>query len=190
MHASVTDFLLDIIQNSIEAEAAVVNIVLDQTETVFACSITDDGKGMTKDELNQIQNPFYTDGKKHSARKVGLGIPFLIQAAETAGGNVTIRSEKGKGTTCRFSFDPTHIDCPPLGDVPGTFLAAVSYPGDHELVIDRSISRLGEKHSYKIARSELIEAVGSLSLAGSLSLVKLFLGSQENSVMDQVDGRE
>jgi len=146
------------------------------------CTITDDGKGMTKQELNQIQDPFYTDGRKHSARKVGLGVPFLIQAVEAAGGNVTIHSEKGKGTVCRFSFDPLHIDCPPLGDIPGSFLAALSYPGDHELIIERSLSHVGEKSSYEVSRLELIEAVGSLSTAGSLNLVKLFLHSQEDSV--------
>ena len=185
MHAAVTDFLLDTIQNSIEAEAAVVTIVLNQTGTELACSVTDDGKGMTQQELNQIQDPFYTDGSKHSARKVGLGVPFLMQAAEAAGGNVTIRSEKGKGTVCRFTFDPTHIDCPPMGDIPGTFLAALSYPGDHELIIERSLSRIAGTSSYEVFRSELIEAVGSLSIAGSLNLVKLFLHSQEDSLMDQ-----
>jgi len=184
MHAAVTDFLLDIIQNSIEAEAAVVTVVFNQTETVLECSITDDGKGITPEELNQIQDPFYTDGSKHSARKVGLGVPFLFQAAEAAEGKVTIHSEKGKGTECRFSFNPKHIDCPPLGDIPGTFLAAISYPGDHELIIERSLFRAGEKSSYEVSRLELIEAVGSLSTAGSLNLVKLFLHSQEDSVMD------
>ncbi|MBL7007128.1 MAG: ATP-binding protein, partial [Spirochaetia bacterium] len=47
MHAAVTDFLLDIIQNSIEANAEVVDVVINQSETVLECSITDDGKGMT-----------------------------------------------------------------------------------------------------------------------------------------------
>jgi histidine kinase/DNA gyrase B/HSP90-like ATPase len=184
MHAAITDFLLDIIQNAIEADAAVVTVAVNQTETELECTITDDGKGMTKQELTQIQDPFYTDGKKHSARKVGLGVPFLIQSAESAGGNVTIHSEKGKGTVCRFSFDPIHIDCPPMGDIPGTFLAALSYPGDHELLIERSLFRTGEKSSYEVSRLELIETVGSLSTAGSLNLVKLYLVSQEDFVLD------
>ncbi|MBC8452403.1 MAG: ATP-binding protein [Spirochaetes bacterium] len=184
MHAAVTDFLLDIIQNSIEANAEVVDVVINQSETVLECSITDDGKGMTPEELDQIEDPFYTDGSKHSARKVGLGIPFLMQAAESTGGNAAISSEKGIGTVCRFSFDPAHIDCPPTGDIPGTFLAALSYPGGHELRITRILTRTGIKSSYEISRLELVEALGSLSTAGTLHLVKLFLDSQEDSIMD------
>jgi hypothetical protein len=41
---------------------------------------------MTPAILKKIQDPFFTDGTKHIKRKVGLGIPFLMQAVSLSGG--------------------------------------------------------------------------------------------------------
>lgn len=47
---------------------------------------------MDEETLKKVKDPFFTDGEKHKERKVGLGIPFLIQA-EAAGGNLTFQSD-------------------------------------------------------------------------------------------------
>ena len=39
---------------------------------------------MTDEELKKAVDPFYTDGLKHKKRKVGLGLPFMIQAVQQA----------------------------------------------------------------------------------------------------------
>lgn len=182
MHVDICDFLLDIFQNSIEADAGAVSITFNETDQVIECIVRDNGRGMSREELEKVQDPFYTDGTKHSKREAGLGIPFLVQAVEMADGEFELDSVKGEGTTCRFTFSKSHIDCPPVGDIPRTFLAACSYPGSYELEVERSCELCEEKHSYTILRSELIEAVGDLEEVGSLILVRQFLQSQEDDL--------
>ncbi|PKL05918.1 MAG: ATP-binding protein, partial [Spirochaetae bacterium HGW-Spirochaetae-9] len=116
-----------------------------------------------------------TDGLKHPGRKVGLGLPFLKQAAEQAGGRFSIVSEKGRGTEVAFRFDKRNLDCPPLGDLPGALLSVLCMPGAREM----NISRRRGLHSYELRKSELIDALGSLDEVSSLALLKQYLLSQE-----------
>ena len=87
MHFAVCDFLLDLVQNSVEAGAGTITVSVDDDGEWISASVADDGKGMDEVELERAKDPFYTDGKKHSRRKVGLGIPFLLHAVEQAGGD-------------------------------------------------------------------------------------------------------
>jgi hypothetical protein len=57
----------------------------------------DNGKGMSGAELDRAMDPFVTDGVKHPGRKVGLGLPFLIQTAVQSGGGWRISSAKAGG---------------------------------------------------------------------------------------------
>ncbi|MDD3058996.1 MAG: sensor histidine kinase, partial [Sphaerochaeta sp.] len=77
MHICIDDYLLDIVQNSFEAASSLVELVLDETESTLACLVRDNGKGMDAEVQKRVLDPFYSDGKKHAKRKVGLGLPFL-----------------------------------------------------------------------------------------------------------------
>ncbi len=175
MHYAVCDFLLDLVQNSVEAGAGTITVRVDEDDAWLSAAVIDDGKGMDETELKRAKDPFYTDGKKHSGRKVGLGIPFLVQAVEQAGGDYELRSRKGSGTEFGFRFPSAGVDTPPLGDLPGFFLMALCFDGDYELVIRRR----GPGVRYELRRSELREAVGDLTDAGALVLAEAFLRSQE-----------
>lgn len=109
--------ITDIASNSIRAAAT--EIILDITERsgLITLRIADNGCGMDAETLSRVTNPFYTT---RTTRKVGLGLPFLIQNAEQTGGEVAITSTPGRGTTVTACFVSTHIDCPPWGDLPGT----------------------------------------------------------------------
>jgi hypothetical protein len=137
--------------------------------------VRDDGKGMDDREIARSLDPFVTDGRKHPARKVGLGLPFLKQAIDQSGGSFSLKSEKGKGTDVAFRFDRGQIDCPPLGDVPGLFLSILCLPGKQEMTIERTKTGL----SYVLKKSELAEALGDLEHGSSLVLLKQYLRSQE-----------
>jgi len=78
----------DITQNGCESGAAMVELEIteDALKKEFRFLVRDNGKGMTKEELARAVDPFVTDGVKHPHRKVGLGLPFLIQTAEQSGG--------------------------------------------------------------------------------------------------------
>ncbi len=182
MHESICDFLLDIIQNAVEADAAVVTVHVQDTSETVSCRVTDDGKGMDESELERIRDPFYTDGVKHSHRKVGLGIPFLEQAVDQAGGIMSITSVKGSGTEIYFSFPAGHIDTPPMGDTASTFFAAMTYPGDSEMHIDYSIVRDSTSDGYELHRGELIEILGDLTMSQSLLLLRDYIQSQDDGL--------
>ncbi len=54
---------------------------------------------------------------------MGLGLPLFAATAERSGGHLTIASQVGKGTTVTATFQRSHMDRPPLGDIGGSLLA-------------------------------------------------------------------
>jgi hypothetical protein len=175
MHYGLGDYVLDIAQNAVEAGSSEVVVELDESEAGFRVAIRDNGRGMTEEQRACALDPFYSDGTKHASRKVGLGLPFLVQAVELAGGRWSIESEKGVGTEVEFDFPSASVDSPPAGDLASLELGLLCLPGDYEMIVRRS----GPRGSYELKRSELAEAVGGLELASSLALLKDYLASME-----------
>lgn len=116
--------ILDIIQNSIAAGAARIEICVDgdTTANLLTITITDNGKGMDAELLKKVRDPFTTT---RTTRRVGLGIPMLIAASETCGGHLELESTPGKGTRISASFILDHIDRTPMGDITGTLLSVI-----------------------------------------------------------------
>lgn len=108
--------ILDIAMNSVKAGASRVDIRLTQTADKLTVAISDDGCGMSAEQLASVTDPFFTT---RTTRKVGMGIPFLKLAAEQTGGSFEIRSTQGEGhgTVTSAEFFTDHIDFTPLGDV-------------------------------------------------------------------------
>lgn len=120
---TLTFHITDIASNSVRAGATRISLEITIHEDHTTIRITDNGCGMDAETVSRITNPFYTT---RTTRKVGLGIPFLIQNAEQTGGHVSITSEPGKGTAVTVCFITSNIDCPPMGDLPGTVAMLIS----------------------------------------------------------------
>ncbi|MCL2233497.1 MAG: ATP-binding protein [Treponema sp.] len=191
MHFTLADLITDITQNGAEAGAALIE--LDVHETMDSSgngelrfTVKDNGKGMTAEELKLAQDPFVTDGVKHPNRKVGLGLPFLIQTAGQSGGGWKMESEKSPahsaGTTVSAWFDLGNVDTPPAGDIPGMFRTVLLFNGPAEMVI-RRLKRVPQGHiDYEVRKTELVDALGGLEDAQSLVLLDNYLRSlEENS---------
>ena len=88
---------LDIAQNSVTAGATLISIdtVEEPAADLLTISVTDNGKGMSREFAERVTDPFCTT---RTTRKVGLGIPLFKMAAEMAGGHFSIESEPGRGT--------------------------------------------------------------------------------------------
>ena len=184
MHFTLTDLVTDIAQNAFESGAALVELEVHETGREFRFLVRDNGRGMTREKLGKAIDPFVTDGVKHPHRKVGLGLPFLIQTAEQSGGGWDIQSEAGKGTVVTAWFDTGNVDMPPVGDLPGMFRTILMFEGPDDVVIRRR--RIGEAPGdssldYEIRKSELVEALGGLEDTGSLVLLGEYLHSLELS---------
>jgi len=117
--------LLDVMYNSIEAGATELSLELreDEPGTWLAIKLTDNGRGMDASTQAAVFDPFYTSRK---TRRVGLGLPLMRATAEATGGTVGLESEVGRGTTLTATFGMSHIDCPPLGDLPVTVATVIS----------------------------------------------------------------
>jgi hypothetical protein len=83
---------------------------------------------MTEETLRSVSDPFYTT---RTTRKVGMGIPLFRFSAEQTGGSLTITSKHldanptDHGTVVTASFDKTHIDFTPLGDIISTLVTLI-----------------------------------------------------------------
>jgi hypothetical protein len=112
--------ILDIADNSIKAEASLIEIEVIAEGNLLTIRIKDDGCGMSEEFAAKAADPYVTTRK---TRNVGLGLPFFKMESEISGGKFSIKSEKGKGTTVEATFVIDNIDRPPLGDLPETALA-------------------------------------------------------------------
>ena len=124
MMRELADNILDIAQNSIAAGASLVeiDISVSRAQDTVSLAFIDDGCGMSEDMVRAVCDPFTTTRK---TRKVGLGLPLLKMTAQATGGEMSIASKPGEGTTVRVTFGLSHIDRPPMGDVPGVLYTLV-----------------------------------------------------------------
>jgi anti-sigma regulatory factor (Ser/Thr protein kinase) len=111
--------ILDIVQNSIRANANLIEIKITHSakEQKLTIAVNDNGCGMTPAQLEQVIDPFYTS---RTTRNVGLGVPLFKMAAEQTGGRFSINSVLGQGTKLFAEFITSHLDMTPLGDINST----------------------------------------------------------------------
>ncbi len=130
--------VLDIAQNSISADATLIEIELKENteENTLLIGIYDNGKGMTKQQLEAVRDPFFTT---RTTRKVGMGIPLFKMAAEMTGGYLEIQSEIGKGTTVKAFFRTDHLDFVPIGDMTSTVVTLITMNEAVDFIYTRSL---------------------------------------------------
>lgn len=111
--------ILDVAQNSVRAEASLIEISvnIDSATDRLEIIIRDNGCGMTPEQVESVTDPFFTT---RTTRKIGLGIPFFKQSAELTGGSFGIKSEVGKGTETAAVYVLSSIDRMPLGNMTQT----------------------------------------------------------------------
>lgn len=66
------------------------------------CSVMDNGNGIDDEQLEKVFEKFETDPEREDG--IGLGLAIVKEFVEAHGGMVSVRSEKGNGTTFRFTL--------------------------------------------------------------------------------------
>ena len=108
--------VMDIAQNSIRAGAKLVTVRVSASAAKDSLEIVieDDGSGMSEETRLAVTDPFFTT---RTTRKVGLGLPYYEMVAKMCGGGFSLWSEPGAGTRVTASFQLSHIDRAPLGNM-------------------------------------------------------------------------
>ncbi len=108
--------ILDIVTNSIEAEATRVIIAIEerQSQNLLRIRIKDNGRGMDEEFVSKALDPFMTT---RTTRSVGMGLSLFRQSAEQSGGDLDIQSQPGVGSLVTATFELDNINRPPLGNM-------------------------------------------------------------------------
>jgi hypothetical protein len=136
--------ILDIVENSVAAQASKIEIRLseDRKKDVLSVEVIDNGIGMDEETQRRALDPFFTSKK---VRRFGLGLSLLSESAKAANGHLSIRSRKGRGTMVRADFQYSHIDRKPLGNIGQTIIILVIGNPDIDIIY------VHKKDGYKYA---------------------------------------
>ncbi len=151
--------VLDIAQNSVSANASLIEIELIENSKTndLLIGVYDNGKGMTKEQVESVRDPFFTT---RTTRKVGMGIPLFKFAAEMTGGKLEIESEVGVGTKIRAYFKTDHLDFTPIGDMTSTMISLITM----NLHIDFLYRRKLDEKEFTVDTRQLKAILGDVPL--------------------------
>jgi len=151
--------ILDVAENSTRANASLVTLIVaaSTAEDTLKVVIADDGCGMTEEQVQKVTDPFFTT---RTTRKVGLGVPFFKQAAESTGGSFDIVSEPGVGTTVTAVFGLSNIDRMPLGDISSTVHNLIIYHPETDFFFRYSV----DGREFTLDTREMKEILGGVPL--------------------------
>ena len=117
--------------------------------------VIDTGIGIPQDRLHNIFEEF-TQAYSDTARKyggTGLGLTISKRLAEMQGGNITVKSEQGKGSTFTVTI--------PCAVVTGTHATPAQVPGAEEKELRNVRILLAEDNEFNamVAQDELADAI-------------------------------
>ena len=98
--------LINLVHNAVKFNSPGGKIVIStkhDTESVIV-SVSDTGMGISKDDLPHIFERFYKADKSRSRGGSGLGLAIAKHTVQVHGGNITVKSEEGKGSTFTFNL--------------------------------------------------------------------------------------
>ena len=107
--ARLQEALYNVLDNAVKysREHGEIRLVARQRDEEIILSVSDDGIGISKEDLPRIFERFYRADKARTAENIrgtGLGLAIVKHVAQLHSGVVEAESELGKGTTIRVSL--------------------------------------------------------------------------------------
>jgi CheY-like chemotaxis protein/anti-sigma regulatory factor (Ser/Thr protein kinase) len=137
-----------------------LSLVEHEGRARIALTVSDDGVGMTESVKRRALDGFFTT--KENAGGMGLGLASVRRFARASGGDVSIESEEGNGTTVTLFFEPAAAGRPAAE--PAARVTDGAGNGELLLVADRDESvravtkRALEEHGYVAVAASTQEA--------------------------------
>lgn len=136
--AEIKQVLLNLVLNAIDAmedmPEKILKIVVHTESSRTCLTVSDCGGGIPNENLTQIFDPFFTT--KAPNRGTGLGLSVSLSIVKQHGGEISVDSRQGTGTTFQITLPMEHAG---ISEIPGTqeFSARVSgNSGSSVLVVE------------------------------------------------------
>jgi PAS domain S-box-containing protein len=101
LEGNLRQVLYNLLVNAIQASfsGSEIEVAVGLSDDKLHISVTDHGEGISTENLPKIFEPFYTtkQGEDHSGLGLGLAVSHSLAAA--MGGQITVETEMGKGST-------------------------------------------------------------------------------------------
>ena len=100
--ASLERLLLNLVSNAVKfSEEGTVRVAVADGDAEAMLQVSDEGFGMTQEEISQVFTPFYRTrmAALRAIQGSGLGLSVVARIAEQHSGEITLDSEPGTGTT-------------------------------------------------------------------------------------------
>lgn len=152
--------ILDALENSVEAGATRIELQIEENhrQDLLRIVIRDNGRGMSKEFVQQVLNPFVTT---RTTRHIGLGLPLFAAAAQRCNGNLGVESEPGVGTTITATFQHSHIDRAPLGDVASSVMAVLLSSRPVDIRYEHRV----DERTFTLDTAEIRQELGDVPLS-------------------------
>jgi len=104
-----TEVFANVLLNAVEAieEKGAIDISGLAGKSSYMLTITDSGAGMSSFDLTNIYTPYFTT--KSTEKNFGLGLAYCKNVLTKHGGDISVKSKPGKGTTVTISYPPDKV---------------------------------------------------------------------------------
>ncbi|HWR40943.1 MAG TPA: ATP-binding protein [Patescibacteria group bacterium] len=152
--------ILDLVQNSIEANATTVKleVIEDRSDDRLIIRVTDNGRGMDEKIRQLVIDPFITT---RTTRRIGLGLPLMEMSSKRCDGYLHIDSVPGQGTTVEAMYRHSHLDRPPLGNMVETIKTILVANSELHFTYHHSVNG----RTFSISSLELHDILGDVPLS-------------------------
>lgn len=101
---SLNHIILNLLSNSMDSmdNGGIIRIDCKEEENFLIVNFSDNGTGISQENLERIFNPFFTT--KKVGQGTGLGLYIVYNEIQKIGGEIQVESKLGHGTTFRLKF--------------------------------------------------------------------------------------